>query len=261
MTNHLWWRAYVGIVDNSKVQSLPDRLFKQWINMLCIAKRHGGTLPTVKQYAFEVRQPVAAAKRTLDELVRYGLLESSDGVMRPHHWDEMQYSVTPNTERQRRFRERHAGVTSNAHVMEVDALENDLRTRVRASDSVSVSVSESDSSEEKKGLEKSVKPESAEILDEQFAELRKIARDRGVLPGGSSDWTWAFQAWRVLDFQQKALALADVANRPADTPEMEKTLPQNYIKGRKWERPMPKVLALKLSRREEARERFLNGNR
>lgn len=233
MNNHRWLRLYHALLDNAKVQSLPDKLFKQWINTLCIIKRNHGAMPPLEEYAFALRMPPNQAQKTLDELIEKHLLDVTDGVTVPHNWELWQYEVTPGAKRQKRYRDRHASVTRD-----VESASLERHSVTPSSLSVSVSDSVSDSEEEKKGDEP-VKRETQEFLDEQWKTFRAAAEGRGVLRGGDMDWNWAFQAWRVLDYTQKTRAITDVQERPAESPELDKTLPQNYLKGRKWERPMP----------------------
>ena len=44
-----WFRLYVGVVHDPKVQALPPRLFKFWINLLCITSEHDGVIPPAKR--------------------------------------------------------------------------------------------------------------------------------------------------------------------------------------------------------------------
>lgn len=89
-------------------------------------------------------------------------------------------------------------------------------------------------------------------LDEQWTEFRRIARERDVLPGGEADWTWAYYSWRVLDAEQKIKAIEDVRTRDEEDYTIGRSLPQNYVKGRWWDRPQRKA---KVSKREEAWDR------
>ena len=84
----------------------------------------------------------------------------------------------------------------------------------------------------------SVPPNARDVMDEQWSMLRKCAIDRDVLPGSPEDWREARYKWGVLDMGERLSALADVQQRPADSPEL-KSLPQNYFKQKKWGRPMP----------------------
>lgn len=119
----------------------------------------------------------------------------------------------------------------------------------------------SEEANENESEQEPMKRETQELLDEQWKSFRGTAEQREVLPGGETDWMWSYHAWKALDFTQKQQAVQDVGIRPIDTAEM-KSLPQNYIKGRKWERPLPpsrQPAARPLSRREEALERIRNG--
>ena len=39
-----WFRMYEEILDDPKVQKLPDDLFKAWVNVLALSSRNGGKL-------------------------------------------------------------------------------------------------------------------------------------------------------------------------------------------------------------------------
>jgi hypothetical protein len=76
-------------------------------------------------------------------------------------------------------------------------------------------------------------------LDEAWTRLRDQAKIRDVLPGSDTDWTHAWRAWKILDGSQKLAAIADVGSRDPDSPEM-RSLPSNYVRERRWERPKPR---------------------
>ena len=75
-----WFRLYDAVLDDPKVQRLPDRIFKAWINLLCLASRHGGTLPPVDDVAFALRctpeQAVLIVERWLLGRLRHRIFYS-----------------------------------------------------------------------------------------------------------------------------------------------------------------------------------------
>ncbi len=123
-----WLRLYDELLDDPKVQRLPHALFRDYINLLCLANRQKerGTLPDTPDVAFALRTSPEQAVAALGMLAAAGLLDVSDDGVRIHGWDERQYtSDTPEAaaERKRRQRDRererhsdlymegHAGVT------------------------------------------------------------------------------------------------------------------------------------------------------
>src|SRR3954467_7390022 len=109
----LWFRLQTGVVNNSKVQSLPPALFKAWINLLCIAKENEGLLPKISDVAFQLRCPVKQAQRLLSELTKRHLFDLIDscGTLQPHDWKDHQYQSDVSTGRVRAFRKRRGNVS------------------------------------------------------------------------------------------------------------------------------------------------------
>ena len=104
-----WFRFYVSTLNNSKVQSLTDSMFRGWVNMLCCAATHDGILPGLAAFAFELRITEAKAKRLLENLLALGLIDRDDaGELTPHAWDEFQYVSDSSTERVRKHREKRS---------------------------------------------------------------------------------------------------------------------------------------------------------
>jgi len=102
-----WFRLYNSTVDNPKVQRLPAALFKVWINLLCVASRHGGRLPPLADVAFILRVKAAQADGWIATLESCGLfVRGADGVLAPHNWDSLQYKSDISTARVQRLRER-----------------------------------------------------------------------------------------------------------------------------------------------------------
>lgn len=77
------------------------------------------------------------------------------------------------------------------------------------------------------------------LFDERWREFKAIAQSRRVLPGGTDDWNKAWFAWRLMDPDQQAAALADVATRDAEAYEIKKAMPANYLQYRYFTRPLP----------------------
>jgi len=108
-----WLRLYVEILDDSKVQLLPDKLFKFWINCLCIARKYDGWLPDPGSIAFILRLKKKVVVSQLAGLANAGLLDSEEKGYAPHSWARRQYKSDNSTERVNRFRDARRNVTCN----------------------------------------------------------------------------------------------------------------------------------------------------
>ena len=108
-----WFRFYDEVLDDPKVQRLPAQLFREWINILCIANRNDprGTLPGIDDVAFSLRVSGAKCQATYKALTEAGLLIEVDGVMAPKGWDKRQRVSDNVAERVAKHRARN--VTSN----------------------------------------------------------------------------------------------------------------------------------------------------
>jgi hypothetical protein len=102
-----WFRFYDEVVDDPKVQRLPDRLFKAWINVMCIANKSShskGILPPVQDIAFRLHISEAKTETIITELIKAGLIECAGSVLSCHNWTGRQFQSDVSTDRVKRFR-------------------------------------------------------------------------------------------------------------------------------------------------------------
>jgi hypothetical protein len=112
-----WFRFYDDVLNDPKVQQLPCEMFKAWVNILCIASKHGGTIPECN-VSFLLRLTEDETKSLLQSLVDAGLIDRKNGKLMPHGWNKRQYKSDSSTERVKRFR--NAKVTPTATPPEAD---------------------------------------------------------------------------------------------------------------------------------------------
>lgn len=125
-----WFRLYDDLINDPKAQGLPPPLFKTWINVLCLASKGKGIVPSTTDTAFGLRCTPAQAAASLKKLAEAGLLDRhSDGTLRPHNWDARQWKSDDSKERTRAYRARMKqsgdaprddGVTVTAPAQETD---------------------------------------------------------------------------------------------------------------------------------------------
>ena len=101
-----WFRFYDDAVNDPKVQRLEPKLFKAWINMLCLASKNDGWLPSIDDVAFSLRLSEEEAGQVVDGLISSGLLDEIDGRCCPHNWHERQYKSDSSAERMKRHRDK-----------------------------------------------------------------------------------------------------------------------------------------------------------
>lgn len=106
-----WFRLYDEVLDDPKVQRLPDRLFKTWVNLLCAASRNDGIVPCVADLAFLLRRDETKLAGDLDALMAVGLLDEIEGAVTPHNWNGRQFQSDKSTERVKRYRNGQRNVT------------------------------------------------------------------------------------------------------------------------------------------------------
>lgn len=84
-----WFRFYSEAVDNPKIHELPERLFKPWVFMLCLAATNTprGRLPSVHTIAFKLRCSEDKAKGIVSALVERRFIDPQDGGYAIHDWD------------------------------------------------------------------------------------------------------------------------------------------------------------------------------
>lgn len=114
-----WFRFYTSVVDDPKAQMLAPDLFKQWVNVLCIAAENDGELPTLSAVAFKLRLAEPKAAAVLAKLCSFGLLDKTEKGFTPHNWEGRQYKSdktdNTNADRQKRFRDRQRNGDGNAN--------------------------------------------------------------------------------------------------------------------------------------------------
>lgn len=105
-----WFRLYADIVNDPKVQLLPDRLFKFWVNCLALTSERRGYLPNAREIAFRLRLSITEAEDDLACLMTHGLIDHVEvggmKVLQPHNWFGWQPAPDASKYRMRRMRER-----------------------------------------------------------------------------------------------------------------------------------------------------------
>lgn len=111
-----WFRFYVETLDDPKVQTLAPDLFKHWVNILCIAAKNDGVLPSVEAVAFGLRVTNAEAGDIVTKLAARELLDPVDpGYFHPHNWEGRQYKSDASNERVNRHREKKRNAAADDH--------------------------------------------------------------------------------------------------------------------------------------------------
>lgn len=103
-----WFRFYDEALDDPKVQRLPSPLFMLWVNLLCLASKHGGQLPQMPDIAFALRIAPEEAAQAIVSLEKAGLIDRGRNGLSPHNWNGRQYVSDRSTERVKRFRKRRS---------------------------------------------------------------------------------------------------------------------------------------------------------
>lgn len=106
-----WFRFYDDALNDPKVQKLSPKMFKNWVNILCLASKNDGEIPPIEDVAFSLRMPETEAASVLDKLNTCGLIDGNKGVMKPHNWNARQYKSDVSTDRVKQFRERQGNVS------------------------------------------------------------------------------------------------------------------------------------------------------
>ena len=103
-----WFRMYDDVLDDPKVQRLPPDMFKSWVNLLCLASRNDGMLPSIEDISFALRIPENVTRDMVRDLSQRGLIDEGDSLS-PHNWSGRQFKSDKDdnaTERKRAQRDR-----------------------------------------------------------------------------------------------------------------------------------------------------------
>ena len=119
-----WFRFYAEAVYDPKVQRLPAAMFRQWVNLLCLASLNEGTLPDSEGIGFALHLSLKATENLLCELIDRQLLDTDGTAVSPHNWAIRQYQSDSSAERVNRYRERAGknGQSPSAYLKHRDAV-------------------------------------------------------------------------------------------------------------------------------------------
>lgn len=106
-----WFRMYDELLNDPKVQKLPDAAFRCWVNLLCLANK-GKPRGRFQQedIGYALRMEDKRADKMVAYFLEHGLLEWDGEFLMPHGWDSRQFASDNVTERTRKHR---TGVPGN----------------------------------------------------------------------------------------------------------------------------------------------------
>jgi hypothetical protein len=118
-----WFRFYDDAIHDPKVQKLSAEMFRTWVNLLCMASKNNGVLPSVSDLSFAMRKPEDKVDASLKYLLDVNLLDRTEAGIMPHNWSERQYVSDSSAERMRRHRQRQRDVTVTSLLRTSDGVE------------------------------------------------------------------------------------------------------------------------------------------
>lgn len=127
-----WWRAYDECVDDEKLLLLSDKQHRVWFNLLCLASKNNGRLPTMEVICLKLRMSETKVLAFIEELKERNLLDEIDGEIEPHNWNGRQYKSDVSTERVQRHRERKRNVSVTTPENRVQNTESEKKEESRA---------------------------------------------------------------------------------------------------------------------------------
>lgn len=130
-----WLRVDDGFANHPKIARLTDRELRIWIRTLCYCARYEN--PAVDDATMS--EVVGLKPATVQAFVSAGLLDVVSGRIEVHDWHEYQPKDKTGAERQKRWRERNARVTTD---VTDDALPRPVPSRKDPSDGVTSPVDE-----------------------------------------------------------------------------------------------------------------------
>jgi hypothetical protein len=227
-----WLRLHTGLIDSLKVQALPDKLFRFLINLWCLARETGGSLPESDAIAWRFRMKRPAVDALLKDLHSRHLLDEDGGRYVPHDWQYHQYEFNASTERVRKFRERRKQSTETVS----ETQDETEMERVSSSVSVSVSVSDSVFPENNEKQKNGNPPHSS---DRCFQEFIGVFLAFGVAMNGK-DVDRCARIWAELSIEQQLAALLDAKEQAQSVWNHRATdkvpRPWNYLDREEWTR-------------------------
>lgn len=198
-----WFRFYHEVVEDPKVQTLSPYMFRAWVNLLCIAAKHGGELPEFRDIGYRLHVTENRAQAIVSELIQAGLFETVDGVPRPHNWNGRQFESDVSTDRVKRFRERRRNAIETAdetfHGVSPD--EKEERKKViqrKKEEKVSPSEADTETEQKKKELPAEV-PKNPLLVFGEFGWVKltseQHAKLKEKLNGRFDEYVCRFDGW------------------------------------------------------------------
>lgn len=177
---------YDDVLDNPKIQSLPVRTFKFWINCLCLANKGNprGNIGTTEEIAFRLRTKVSVADTNLNELRDRRLIEvtpkffpSSSEVTpklcwTPSEWNSYQFdNDDPAKVKQRQRNKLDKNVLGHVQGQKINVQRPDTDTEADTEKSPQSNLKSGSPSEVAKPARKP--DEAFETFSSEFVEHRK----------------------------------------------------------------------------------------
>lgn len=104
-----WLRLWRESLHNSKFRSLSHEQRSYWLLLLLMTDARG-TLPALRQIAYNLQTSEVGAQAILDDMIGLSLIDITSGLsicartLRMHDWDQWQPSADDSKERMRRHR-------------------------------------------------------------------------------------------------------------------------------------------------------------
>ena len=115
-----WFRFYNDAFANPKVAKLTDKQFRLWVQLLAVASKNDGFIPSVTDLKHVLNRRLDHLLTGVKELLSAGLITPYKGGFTPNDWNEYQYKSDTSAERTRKYR--------NSVKRHSDALDTDTDT-------------------------------------------------------------------------------------------------------------------------------------
>ena len=107
MAGNYWIKLYIEILDDSKMATLPDRLWRRVIELFMLAGRYykNGQLPDTNELAWALRMPMGELDLDLKQISQVGIIKKNEHGWVVVNFSKRQAKMTP-AEKMRLYREK-----------------------------------------------------------------------------------------------------------------------------------------------------------